>query len=135
VIGGFTEQGGNRKAIGSVILGAYQGDDFIYIGHTGTGVTDKALADLKRRFEPLVQPACPFKKKPKANAPAHWIRPLLACEVSFTEWTADQRLRHPVFLGLREGANPLDVRISESPGNESTSVKAHTASKSKRTSE
>jgi bifunctional non-homologous end joining protein LigD len=112
-IGGFTEQRGDRKAIGSLVLGAYKGDDFVYIGHTGTGFTGRMLADLRRTFEPLIQSTCPFKKKPKANGPVHWLRPELLCEVAFTEWTYDGFLRHPVFHGLRDGGNPLEVRVGE----------------------
>src|SRR5262249_48279575 len=44
------------------------------------------------------------------KAPSHWLRPALVCEVAFTDWTGDERLRHPAFLGLREHINPLEVR-------------------------
>ena len=37
------------------------------------------------------------------------MRPKLVCEVGFTEWTRDGRLRHPRFLGLREDKAAKDV--------------------------
>ncbi|HXH34359.1 MAG TPA: hypothetical protein VNJ54_08100, partial [Plantibacter sp.] len=38
----------------------------------------------------------------KTNEPAHWVTPDLVAQIRFTEWTADQKLRHPVYLGLRD---------------------------------
>ena len=38
-----------------------------------------------------------------------WVKPIVICEVKFTEWTRDDRLRHPVFIGLREDKNPTNV--------------------------
>jgi bifunctional non-homologous end joining protein LigD len=110
VVAGFTEQRGNPRVIGSLILGAYRGADLAYIGNVGTGFSDQTLADLRRTFEPFVQLACPFGSKPKMTAPVHWLRPALVCEVAYTSWTSDCHLRHPVFLGLREGAKPSDAK-------------------------
>jgi bifunctional non-homologous end joining protein LigD len=31
------------------------------------------------------------------------------CQVKFTEWTRDDRLRQPVFLGIREDQNAIGV--------------------------
>jgi bifunctional non-homologous end joining protein LigD len=129
VIGGFTEQLGNSKVIGSLILGAYQGDDLIYIGHVGTGFTDRTLANLRQAFAPLLQEGCPFKKRPKANAPVRWMRPVHVCEIAYTEWTSDLRLRHPAFLGIRNGVSPLDVQCqSSAEGNGATAANVRPAS-------
>jgi bifunctional non-homologous end joining protein LigD len=111
VIAGFTEQRSNPRVIGALVLGEHVGADLTYIGHTGTGFSDRVLADLRRTLDPLVQPACPFKKKPKVNAPVHWVRPVLVCNVAFSVRTSDGILREPVFLGLRQ--NPI------SPGKQS----------------
>jgi bifunctional non-homologous end joining protein LigD len=37
------------------------------------------------------------------------VSPTLVCDVSFTEWTGDERIRHPAFLGLREDVKPKSV--------------------------
>jgi bifunctional non-homologous end joining protein LigD len=115
VIGGFTEPKGSREGLGSLVLGLYQGKDLVYIGHTGTGFTDKSLADMRSRLEGLVVKTCPFKQPPKTNAPVHWVKPRLVCEVSFGEWTDEGYLRHPVFQGLREDKSAATVR-RERPG-------------------
>ncbi|MGH7337227.1 MAG: DNA ligase D, partial [Myxococcota bacterium] len=41
----------------------------------------------------------------------HWVAQRLVAEVSFTEWTAGGRIRHPVFLGLREDKSAREVTI------------------------
>src|SRR6478672_10364616 len=98
VIGGFTKGRGSRKHFGALVLGVYQGDDLVYIGHTGGGFTDKSLADVYARLEPLVQKQCPFVTRPQTNAPVQWVRPELVCEVTFREWTSDGHIRLPIFL-------------------------------------
>jgi bifunctional non-homologous end joining protein LigD len=110
VIGGFTEPRGRRKNLGALVLGVYEGQDLVYIGHTGGGLNTRGLSDLRARLEPLVQRTCPFRDKPKTNAPMHWVAPRLVCEVSFQEWTHDGRMRQPIFAGLREDKAPHAVR-------------------------
>jgi bifunctional non-homologous end joining protein LigD len=109
VIGGFTEPRGSREGLGALVLGVYDGDDLVYIGHTGGGLDDRGLRELRARLEPLEQAACPFRPKPKTNAPVHWVKPVLVCEVRFQEWSDDGRMRHPIFVGLREDKEARDV--------------------------
>jgi bifunctional non-homologous end joining protein LigD len=59
--------------------------------------------------------ACPFANVPKSNERPHWVRPELVAQIKFTEWTADAKLRHPVYLGLRDDKKPADVRREEKP--------------------
>jgi bifunctional non-homologous end joining protein LigD len=117
VIGGFTEPKGGRLGLGSLVLGVYDGSDLVYIGHTGTGFTDKSLAAMRSRLEGLIVTTCPFKQRPKTNGPVHWVEPRLVCEVSFGEWTDEGYLRHPVFQGLREDKDASTVRRDRQPVN------------------
>ena len=39
----------------------------------------------------------------------HWVKPVMVCQIKFTEWTRDDRLRQPVFLGIREDKRPEEV--------------------------
>lgn len=100
-IGGWTEPRGSRDAFGALLVGVYDGDTFVYAGHVGTGFDAKTLREIGRELQAREIDASPFSVKPKTNTPAHWVRPELVAEVSFTEWTRDGVLRHPVFLGMR----------------------------------
>jgi bifunctional non-homologous end joining protein LigD len=114
VIAGFTEPGGGRQHFGALVLGVYDGDDLVYIGHVGSGFSTKDLNDLRERLEPLIQKESPFRKEPETNTPVTWVRPELVCEVSLSGWTEDNVMRHPVFLRLREDKAVREV-VRERP--------------------
>jgi bifunctional non-homologous end joining protein LigD len=104
VIGGFTDPEGQRTGIGALLVGYYDGDRLVYGGKVGTGYTAKMLVDLRRRLEPDEQSASPFQPEPPrawTGPNRHWVKPVHVAEVAFSEWTADGRLRHPSFQGLR----------------------------------
>ena len=95
-------------------------------GMWALALTRRELRDIGQKLEPLVQAVCPFKKKPPANAPVHWVKPELVCEVSFREWTKDEVMRHPVFLGMREDRPAKSVRRERAeafPDSESKEVR------------
>src|SRR5438093_5042785 len=64
-------------------------------------------------LEPLETKECPFRVRPKTNERPHWTKPDLVAQVRFTEWTADAKLRHPVYLGLRDDKQAQDVQREE----------------------
>jgi bifunctional non-homologous end joining protein LigD len=103
VIAGYKQGEGARQELGSLVLGVFRHGTLVHIGEVGTGLTDPALRSLLQRLNPLVQETCPFQKRPKIVGRVHWVRPILRCDVKFQSWTVDGRLRHPVWLGLREG--------------------------------
>jgi bifunctional non-homologous end joining protein LigD len=102
VIGGFTQGRRTRKGFGALVLGVYEGNKLVYVGHTGSGFTTNSLIELRARLEPLIQEKCPFTKKPVTNEAATWVRPELVCEVKFAEWTSVGLMRQAIFLGLRD---------------------------------
>lgn len=102
VIGGYTQPRGTRKHFGALLVGIYNDKhEFIYCGHVGGGFNRKLLAEIYAIMKPLEQNICPFKSKPKTNTPFVWIKPQLVCEVSFSEWTTDESMRQPIFIGMR----------------------------------
>jgi bifunctional non-homologous end joining protein LigD len=115
VIGGWTEPRQTRAYFGALLLGVYEGTDLIYVGHTGTGFNERELARVMKLLKPLETDKCPFKNKPKTNERPHWVRPELVAQIKFTEWTADAKLRHPVYLGLRDDKTSTEVRREEKP--------------------
>ncbi len=118
VIAGFTEAGGSRKYFGALVLGLYQGDELMFIGHVGSGFAEDNLKDICERLDPLIQGECPFPVKPETNAPATWVEPKLVCEVALSGWTEDAVMRHPVFLRLREDKAARDAVREEPLGND-----------------
>jgi len=117
VIAGFTEPGGGRKHFGALVLGVFEGDQLMYIGHVGGGFSDKDLKDIRERLEPLVRNECPFPVEPETNAPVTWVRPELVCEVSLSGWTEYAVMRQPVFLRLREDKTAREVVRETAEGN------------------
>ncbi|HET6282945.1 MAG TPA: hypothetical protein VFH73_18435, partial [Polyangia bacterium] len=83
-----------------------------YVGHSGSGFTEKELHRVAALLEPLAVKACPFMTEPPhTNERPHWVRPELIAEVKFSEWTADGLMRHPIFLGLRDDVRPASVSV------------------------
>src|SRR5260221_785410 len=111
VIGGYTEPRGSRSNFGALVVGLYHGKDLHYVAHVGGGFNQRSLAELYKLMQPLKTKASPFVDAPKTNEPVQWIKPKLVAEVKFSEWTADYRLRHPVFIGLREDKQPEECRF------------------------
>src|SRR5262245_20905144 len=110
VVGGWTEPRQTRSYFGALLLGVYDGGDLIYAGHSGTGFNEKELARVMTLLRPLEIKECPFRNYPKTNERPHWVKPELVAQVRFTEWTADKKLRHPVYLGLRDDKKAREVR-------------------------
>jgi len=109
VICGFTEGRHSRKNFGSLVLGVYENDELTYIGLTGGGFDDAGLKEIHALLQPLVQPESPFRERIKTDMPVKWVKPVLVCEVEFSEWTDERVMRHPIFLGLREDKDPRMV--------------------------
>ena len=107
VIGGFTAPEGNRLHLGALLLGAYRGKDLHFVGKVGTGFTQQTLAALARTFHPLVVSKPPFVEPPREKDTT-WLMPRLVAQIAFQEWTADRKLRQPVFLGLRDDKKAAD---------------------------
>src|SRR6185436_15263274 len=112
VVGGWTEPRHTRSYFGALLLGVHdeQTGALTYVGHTGTGFDQAELERVSKLLKAREIPRSPFSTEPKTNEPPHWARPDLVAQVRFTEWTADAKLRHPVYLGLRDDKRASDVR-------------------------
>ena len=113
VIGGWTEPRETRSYFGALLLGVYADSHLVYAGHIGTGFNERELARLMTLLKPLETKTSPFTPTPKTNERAHWVRPQLVAQVKFTEWTTDGKLRHPVYLGLRDDKKATNVTREE----------------------
>lgn len=114
LIGGWTQGEGRRpRAIGALLLGARDDQGQLrYLGHVGTGFTEAMLRDLQARLEPLQTPASPFVEVPREDArKARWVQPVLVGEVVYRTLTAEGRLRHAAWRGLRPDRDPDEVTL------------------------
>src|SRR5262249_24576997 len=110
VIGGWTEPRQSRTYFGALLLGVHESSStgtkssgaLTYVGHVGTGFDHRELEKLMRLMKPLEIPTSPLARKVPTNERPHWVQPTLVAQVRFTEWTADNILRQPVYLGLRD---------------------------------
>jgi bifunctional non-homologous end joining protein LigD len=109
VVGGWTEPKGTRTRFGSLILGSWKGSSLVHVGDVGTGFSGAELDRIWALLAPLESPASPFGKRPVTLGRPHWVKPILVAQVRFSEWTDDGRLRHPVYLGLRDDKRPRSV--------------------------
>lgn len=125
IICGYTEAKGSRSHFGALVLGQYDDKKQLqFIGHTGTGFNEDTLKSVCTKMQDLTQETSPFQDKIKVNAPVKWLKPVLVCQIKFTEKTKEGSLRHPVFMGLR-----VDKTAKEVNGADASFAKSKTAKK------
>jgi bifunctional non-homologous end joining protein LigD len=112
IIVGYTAPAGSRQHFGALLLAAYSNGDLRYVGKVGTGFNRAKLAELHRKFQPLVR-LKPGVTDPPRERDVTWLTPRLIAQISYDEWTNDRKLRQPVFLGLRDDKSAREVLIPE----------------------
>jgi bifunctional non-homologous end joining protein LigD len=103
VVGGFTDPQGQRVGLGALLVGYYEGDDFVFAGKIGTGFDTKLLLELREKLDHLEIPEPPFTKAtglPRLRV--HWVQPEIVVRVGFIEWTGHGKLRHPRLLNVKK---------------------------------
>ncbi|WP_236790013.1 non-homologous end-joining DNA ligase [Amycolatopsis sp. GM8] len=111
VVGGYTAPGGSRSGFGALLVGYYDQGRLRYAGKVGTGYTEATLRELSGTLGELRRDRSPFDDDVPERGP-RWVRPELVVQVRFSEWTADGRLRHPRFTGVRDD-KPADEVVRE----------------------
>lgn len=110
VVGGYTAgEGSRRSTFGALALGYYEDGRLRYAGNVGSGFSERELALIRERLQPLATAEPPFVDAERVEGEVRWTRPRLVVEVKFAEWTQDGRLRAPVFIGLRDDIDPRQV--------------------------
>jgi bifunctional non-homologous end joining protein LigD len=112
IVVGYTAPEGSREYFGALLLGAYDKDKLKYVGKVGTGFDGETLASLYKRFQRL-RKSKPAIVDPPRERNVTYLAPRLVAQISYQEWTADRKLRQPVFLGLRDDKDPEDVVFPE----------------------
>jgi bifunctional non-homologous end joining protein LigD len=110
VVGGFTDPQGGRVGLGALLVGYFEGDDFVFAGKVGTGFDTKLLTELRARFDATEIEKPPFTKGtglPRVRQ--HWVKPEVVVHVAFIEWTGYGKLRHSRLLAVRSDRDPKHV--------------------------
>jgi len=81
----------------------------VYKGKVGTGFDTDVLDDLAARFAPLAREAAPVEVERAEARGVTWLEPKLVAEIAFAEFTADGRVRHGSFIGLRADKQAAEV--------------------------
>jgi bifunctional non-homologous end joining protein LigD len=122
VIGGFTNPEGGRRHFGALLICFYEKNKLKFCGKVGTGFNTKLLGNLFSQFQKIAREDCPFVNLPETHGSryspritvsemkkCHWVEPQMVAQIKFSEWTRDEKLRQPVFLGLREDKDAAEV--------------------------
>jgi len=113
VIGGYTAPQGSRGHFGALHLGLYDGERLVYVSRVGTGFDERLLKQIWSQLQPIRRQKSPFEAGTPTGRGHSWVEPTLVCEVRYSEWTQDGGIRHPVFVGIKEGARPEDCRFEK----------------------
>ena len=134
IILGYSDPRKGERALGALYLGYHSNGTMKYAGKVGTGFSMNSARFLMERLEALAvkEPVLPTVVRGSLSMrewqSVHWVKPVLLCEVTFTEWTKDGQLRHPSFEGLREDKSADDVK-KEKPSRKQSSSPAPAAEK------
>ncbi|MCG6121552.1 MAG: DNA ligase D [Microvirga sp.] len=117
VIGGYAPSSVSADAIGSLALGVFEDGKLRYVGRVGTGFRRAVAEDLRRRLGKPARKTSPFASGLDALArkDLRFVTPSLVAEVEFAAWTAEGRLRHASFRGLREDKSAREIVREEAP--------------------
>ena len=120
VIGGYRPDG--RDSLDALLVGYYAGRELLFAGKVRAGFIPPVRREVARRLKPLRVDRCPFanlpdNKKSRWGAgitaeemhEVQWTKPQLVAQIRFVEFTADGRLRHAAFLGLRSDKEAREV--------------------------
>ena len=115
IVCGYTKPQNSRIGFGALLVGYYQDNKLIYAGKVGTGYSDKFLEEFSKKLEKIKISKNPFyDKRSIEDKDAQFVKPVFVAEIGFQEWTRDNKLRHPRFLGLRDDKSAKEV-VKEVP--------------------
>ena len=112
VVAGYTLSDKKTSGVSSLLLGVYEGEEFVYAGRAGTGLSEAGMKELEEKFTDIkrMEPLFKLAPKPRSNEKITWLEPELVAEIKFAAWTEDNLLRQASFKGLRTDKDPKDIK-------------------------
>ena len=120
VIGGYRP---GPHGVDALLVGYYEEGKLRFAGKVRAGFTPHVRREVGGALMPLHAPRCPFVDLPNSKTShwgggvtaeqmkeMRWVKPTLAAQIRFVEWTADGHLRHAAFLGLRFDTSARRIR-------------------------
>ena len=109
VVGWEADATDGSATLSSLLLGYYDGDALLFAGKVGSGLSSRESRQLQAVL--VARPDCPLRTVPPASPGrvTSWVEPEVVVEVSYSHWSDDGRLRHPVFLGIRPDKHAREV--------------------------
>jgi bifunctional non-homologous end joining protein LigD len=139
VVCGYTDRSDGSAQVGSLLLGVHAANgELLSVGSVGTGWSSQEAGELKRKLGKLEVSKVPFPagaSKPgrwskRAAGSERWVEPRIVAEVEFAEWTADGKIRHASYVGLRSD-KPASAIVRETAETVAGSAPATPANKAK----
>ena len=109
IVVGWSESSAKARPFSSLLLATKEGDTMFYRGKVGTGFNGDDLGRLARKLDRLERKTPPLDIDKSHARRAHWVTPKLVAEIAFAELTAEGRVRHASFLGLRQDKDADEV--------------------------
>jgi bifunctional non-homologous end joining protein LigD len=95
-----TQAPANGNHWDGIYLGRRNGKDLVYAGKVDHGFDKTSAAELRRRLTPLIRKTQPYSKRIAHKA--IWVEPELLAEIEYRARSAEGKVRHPFFKGLRD---------------------------------
>ena len=109
IVVGWSESSAKARPFASLLFATKDGEDLIYRGKVGTGFDSEDLDRLGNKLDRIERKTPPLDVPKADSRKAHWVTPNLVAEIAYAELTAEGRVRHASFLGLRQDKEAKDV--------------------------
>jgi bifunctional non-homologous end joining protein LigD len=103
---GYTTE---KRKLSSLALGFWDGEKFVFAGKVGTGFDEKTMDELTQQLDGITLESAAIETE-KDVIP---VEPILVAQINYLEVTANNKLRAPVFVRLREDKDPQDCVLPE----------------------